>query len=136
MVIGTATAVSAMSFAVSVIVVRSRFKGRRALDLLAFLPHSIPGIVLGLAFLWLFLNVDRLTGWSTFGSVLSLVIGFSVMFIAYGTRAMNAAILQIHRDLDEAALAERRYALAHDLSHFPAAADADASWGFGSMSCS
>ncbi len=104
MVVGTATLVTAVSFAVSVIVVRSRFKGRRLLDLLAFLPHSIPGIVLGLAFLWFFLNVDRYTGWSLFGSVLSLVIGFSVMFITYGTRAMNAAILQIHRDLDEAAI--------------------------------
>ena len=104
MVVGTATLVTAISFMVSMIVVRSRFRLRRTLDLIAFLPHSVPGIVLGLAFLWFFLNVDRVTGLASFGSVASLVIGFSVMFITYGTRAMNAAILQIHKDLDEAAM--------------------------------
>ena len=31
------------------------------------------------------------------------IIGFTLLFIAYGTRAMNAAILQIHGDLEEAA---------------------------------
>jgi len=96
--------VTLVSFLVSIIVVRSRFRYRRTLDLLAFLPHSVPGIVLGLAFLWFFLNVDRATGLASFGSVASLIIGFSVMFITYGTRAMNAAILQIHKDLDEAAM--------------------------------
>ena len=38
-----------------------------------------------------------------FGTVTSIIIGFTVLFIAYGTRAMNAAILQIHSDLEEAA---------------------------------
>ena len=33
-----------------------------------------------------------------------MVIAFTVSFVAYGTRTMNAAILQIHRDLEEAAL--------------------------------
>ncbi|MGH7035314.1 MAG: ABC transporter permease [Stellaceae bacterium] len=98
MVVLTATATAVASFLISLVIVRSKFWGRRLVDQLAFMPHAIPGIVAGLAFLWLFL----VTG--LFGTVLSLVIGFTVTFIAYGSRAMNAALLQIHRDLEEAAL--------------------------------
>ncbi len=103
MVFGTATAVTALSFVVSIIVVRSRYWGRRLLDQFAFIPHAIPGIVMGLAFFWVFLKFDQWAGTTIFGSVTSLVIGFTVIFLAYGTRAMNAAILQIHKDLEEAA---------------------------------
>jgi iron(III) transport system permease protein len=103
MVIGTATAVTILSFVVSMVVVRSRFWGRSVLDQIAFLPHAVPGIVLGLAFFWVFLKVDQWTGLTLFGTVGSIVVGFTVLFLAYGTRAMNAALLQIHGDLQEAA---------------------------------
>jgi iron(III) transport system permease protein len=76
--------------------VRSKFWGCRALDMLAFIPHTIPGIVAGLAFLWLFLILG------IYGSYWTVAVGFTVAFIAYGTRTMNAAILQIHKDLEEA----------------------------------
>lgn len=103
MVVGTATAVTVVSFFISMIVVRSQYTRRRLLDQLAFMPHAIPGIVMGLAFLWIFLKFDQWTGLTSFGTLASIVIGFTVLFMAYGTRAMNAAILQIHKDLEEAA---------------------------------
>ena len=103
MVGGTATAVTVVSFFVSMIVVRSKYWGRRLLDQFAFIPHAIPSIVMGLAFFWLFLTVDQYLPFNVFGTVASLIIGFTVLFIAYGTRAMNAAILQIHQDLEDAA---------------------------------
>jgi len=93
----TATAVCLFSFLISLVIVRSKFWGRRLLDFLAFIPHTIPGIVAALAFLWLFLILGL------YGSVWTVIVVFTVLFIAYGTRAMNAAILQIHRDLEEAA---------------------------------
>ena len=46
----------ASSFLVSLVMVRSKFWGRRILDQMAFMPHAIPGIVMGLAFLWVFLQ--------------------------------------------------------------------------------
>jgi iron(III) transport system permease protein len=97
MVAGAATATTLLSFLIAVVVVRTRFWGRRILDQLAFIPHTIPGIVAGLAFLWLFL-VSGL-----FGTILSIIIGFTVLMISYGTRTMNAALLQVHKDLEEAA---------------------------------
>lgn len=107
MVFTTATLVAALSFAVSYVVVRSHFSGRRLLDQFAFLPHAIPGVVLGLAFLWALLEFDQITGTRVFGSIWSLVIALTVSFLAYGTRTMNAAILQIHKDLEEAALVSK-----------------------------
>jgi iron(III) transport system permease protein len=95
----TATAVCALSFLISLTIVRSKFWGRRVIDFLAFIPHTIPSIVAALAFLWLFLILG------VYGSIWTVAAVFTVLFIAYGTRAMNAAILQIHRDLEEAAAA-------------------------------
>ena len=102
MVAVTSTATVAASVVVSLVVVRSRFWGRKLLDQLVFMPHAIPGIVIGLAALWVFLKVDKL-GFSLFGTVWSVCIVFTIGFMSYGTRAMNAAILQIHKDLEEAA---------------------------------
>jgi iron(III) transport system permease protein len=83
-------------------VVRSKFWGRWLLDQLSFMPHAIPGIVLGLAFLWVFLALGSV-GLDIFGSIWSIAIAFTVSYIAYGTRAMNSAILQIHKELEQAA---------------------------------
>lgn len=102
LVIAASTATVILSFIVSYVIVRTRFWGRRILDQLAFLPHAIPGIVMGLAFLWIFLHVD---GWGLpiHGGLIAMTIAFSIGYMAYGTRSMNAAILQIHKDLEEAA---------------------------------
>lgn len=102
MTVVTATATVVVSLCISMIVVRSRFWGRKLLDQLVFLPHAIPGIVIGLAMLWVFLKVDKL-GFSTFGSMWTVCFVFVIGFMSYGTRAMNAAILQIHKDMEEAA---------------------------------
>jgi iron(III) transport system permease protein len=91
-----------LSFLIALVVVRSKFWGRKVLDQLAFLPHAIPGIVMGLAFLWVFLQAGKI-GIDIHGGVWAMSLAFVVGFMAYGTRSMNAAILQIHKDLEEAA---------------------------------
>ena len=101
MVAVTATVTTFLSFFISMVVIRSRFRGRRLLDQLAFLPHAIPGIVTGLAFVWVFIKLDFVL--PVYGTIWAMVIGFTTSFIAYGTRAMNAALLQIHKELEEAA---------------------------------
>jgi iron(III) transport system permease protein len=100
MVAVTATATVLLSFLVSLVVVRSKFWGRKLLDQLAFMPHAIPGIVMGIAFFWVFLKIDFLP---IYGTVWAISIGFTVSFLSYGTRSMNASLLQIHKELEEAA---------------------------------
>jgi iron(III) transport system permease protein len=100
MVLVTATATVILSLFVSLVVVRSKFWGRKLLDQLAFVPHAIPGIVMGIAFFWVFLKVDFLP---IYGTVWAMAIGFTAGFLSYGTRSMNAALLQVHKELEEAA---------------------------------
>jgi iron(III) transport system permease protein len=102
MVVITSTLTVVVSFFISLVIVRSKFWGRRILDQMAFMPHAIPGIVMGLAFLWVFLQLGKY-GIPLHGGIWAISIAFSVGFMAYGTRSMNAAILQIHKDLEEAA---------------------------------
>lgn len=100
MVLVTATAVSLLSFFVSLVVVRSKFWGRKALDQLAFTPHAIPGIVMGLSFFWVFAKTDWLP---VYGTIWAMCIGFTAQFMPYGTRSYNAGLLQVHKELEEAA---------------------------------
>jgi iron(III) transport system permease protein len=100
MVLITATATAGLSFFVSLVVVRSKFWGRKLLDQLAFIPHASPGIVMGIAFFWVFLKIDFLP---IYGTIWAMSIGFTAGFLSYGTRSMNAALLQVHKDLEEAA---------------------------------
>ncbi len=99
----TATTVTVVSFLISYIIVRTRFAGRYVLDMLSFLPHAIPGIVLGLALFWLFMQIDEWTGLRTFGSIYALVLGFTILFLSYAVRAMSVAMIQVHPDLEDAA---------------------------------
>ncbi|HEY4134644.1 MAG TPA: iron ABC transporter permease [Alphaproteobacteria bacterium] len=102
MVALTSTMTVIFSFVIAVVVVRTKFWGRNILNQLSFMPHAIPGIVMGLAFLWVFLKLDS-WGIPIHGGTIAISIAFTVGFMAYGSRAMNAAILQIHKDLEEAA---------------------------------
>ncbi|MGY9004794.1 MAG: ABC transporter permease [Alphaproteobacteria bacterium] len=103
LVVISSTVTTVFSFLISMVVVRSKFWGRRLLDQLSFMPHAIPGIVMGVAFIWMFLKIDQWTSINIYGTVWSICIGFILSFIAYGTRAMNAALLQLHKELEEAA---------------------------------
>jgi iron(III) transport system permease protein len=96
----TATLTTLLSFFISLAVVRSNMRGKKVLDQLAFIPHAIPGIVMGLAFFWVFFSLDFIP---IYGTVWAISIAFTVSFISYGTRTMNAGILQIHKELEEAA---------------------------------
>jgi iron(III) transport system permease protein len=102
LIVASSTLTVIVSFLIALVVVRSKFWGRKVLDQLAFLPHAIPGIVMGLAFLWVFLQAGKI-GIDIHGGLWAMTIAFVVGFMSYGTRSMNAAILQIHKDLEEAA---------------------------------
>ena len=76
MVVATSTMTVAFSFAISLVIVRSRFWGRKILDQLSFLPHAIPGIVMGLSFFWVFLQADKV-GIPIHGGVWAISLAFT-----------------------------------------------------------
>jgi iron(III) transport system permease protein len=84
-------------------VVRSRMRGKRVLDMLAFLPNSIPSIMIALALVYLFLTVP----WRwipIYGTVWIIALALITRYLAFGSRTMHGAVVQLHRDLEEAAL--------------------------------
>ncbi len=97
----TATITMIISLFVSWIVIRTKLRGRNILDILAFLPQSIPGIVIALAFTMTFLTFP-LNQSGIYGTVWIIVLALVTQWVAFGTRIMNGAIIQIHKELEEA----------------------------------
>jgi iron(III) transport system permease protein len=79
-------------------IVRLKSRMTQLVNILAFVPLGIPGVISGLAFFLLFI------GTPLYGTLALLVLAFLARFVAYGTRLMQAAQVQIHAELEEAAL--------------------------------
>lgn len=97
----TATLTMFLSLIIAWVVIRGRFKGRLFLDGLTFLPHAIPGVVIGIALIFLYLN-PPLSYLPVYGTNWIIILGLSIGYIAFGTRTMNAAVAQLHSELEEA----------------------------------
>jgi iron(III) transport system permease protein len=86
----------------------------RLLDYLALIPRGMPGLVAGLAFLWVFLFVKPLAPLRS--TLFSVWLAYTVVWLAYGLRLVSAALLQVGPELEEAARvagASRRQATRH-----------------------
>lgn len=90
------------SFCISWIVVRSRSRARYALEFGAFLPHTLPDVLfaLGALMLALFVLKDYVP---IYGTVWLIAVVYVIARLAFATRAMNSSLLQIHKELEEAA---------------------------------
>jgi iron(III) transport system permease protein len=73
----------------------------KVLDYLVMLPRGMPGLVAGLAFLWLFLFVKPLAPMRS--TMVSIWLAYSVVWLAYGLRLISGALLQVGPELEEAA---------------------------------
>jgi iron(III) transport system permease protein len=74
-------------------VIRTRIRGRKVLDAIAFLPFSIPGLVMGLAILWLY------------GTLGIIGVAFVACYLPVALRATHASLAQIDAELEEASKA-------------------------------
>lgn len=99
--LGSATLVMLLTSFASWILVRSRARGRWLLDLLTTLPLLFPGIVMGLAILRFYLLVPV----PVYGTLWILLIAFITRYIPYGIRYTHSGLLQLHKELEEAAYA-------------------------------
>lgn len=91
-----------LAFSISWLIVRSRSRLRYALEFGAFLPHALPEVILAVGALLLALFV--LQGIvPLYGSVWLIAIVYVISRLAFATRALNSSLLQIHKELEEAA---------------------------------
>ena len=93
----------AVSLAVLIayIVQRTRSKLRWFLEGATWLPWGLPGIVLALGMLWAYLSVPVLRG--LFATIWIVTLGLIVVSAPIAVRLANAAIAQVHQQLEEAA---------------------------------
>ena len=97
--IGSATIIMLMTSVIAWITVRSRLPGRWLLDHLASLPLIFPGVVMGVALIWVYVTLPI----PIYGTIWILLIAYVTRYLPYGLRTTSAALLQIHRELEEAA---------------------------------
>jgi iron(III) transport system permease protein len=95
---GAATATMAITLVAGWLAARRR-PGAWALDQLATMPLVFPGIVLGVAVMQLFLRSPI----PIYGTIWIIMWAFVIRYLPYGMRYSYAGMLQVHRELEEAA---------------------------------
>lgn len=86
---------------VAYIVVRTRFAARSALDFLSWLPFALPGIILGLGFLALFLEVPLLR--PLYGTTTLLILVLTLAGMTTGIQIIKVNLVQLGSELEEVA---------------------------------
>jgi iron(III) transport system permease protein len=126
-VIGGALSIACYA-AIGLTMHRKRDGVTRTLDYLVMIPRAVPGLLIGLAFLWVFLFLPRWLGGALDGGVLAFLPGadwlrenvvgaarslrstlfsvwlaYTVVWVAYGLRLISSSLMQVGPELEEAA---------------------------------
>jgi iron(III) transport system permease protein len=99
MVFIVSTSTMLLSGLISWFSIRSKLRLAGWLDTLAFAPLAIPNIVIAISVLFLYIRTPL------FGTIWTIIIAQVTAYLAFGTRTMNSALIQIHPELENAATA-------------------------------
>jgi iron(III) transport system permease protein len=92
------------SFMISWVVVRTRARSRKTIDMLAMLPHAIPSLAFAFALAMIAILASRWLPWLPLSGTLGIImVAHLINRVPYGTRVMNSALGQVHRELEEIA---------------------------------
>lgn len=94
-----ATATMTLGGIVAYVTTRTRWRGRRLIDALAWLPWMMPGMVLGIGFLWGFATLPH--GIPIYGTLLALLFAYIALGTPVAVRVTSAAYQQIATDIEE-----------------------------------
>ena len=85
---------------IAYVIVKTRYRGRWLLDFLSWLPWSIPGILLGVALLWTFLQTKIFL--PIYGTIYLLMVAMVIKSMPFGTQMIKSVLMQLGNDLEEA----------------------------------
>jgi iron(III) transport system permease protein len=94
-----ATLTMVLGTLVAYVTVRTRWRGRRLVDALAWLPWMTPGIVLGLGFLWAFAMLPGPI--PIYGTIWALLLAYISLGTPVAVRIMATSFTQLSWDLEE-----------------------------------
>ena len=99
LMLSTATISMVLASIISWYSIRRQTRWTRWLDAMAFTPMAVPGIVMGVAVLLVYIHTPL------YGTIWIIVLAQVTVSLPFGTRTMNGALVQIHKDLENAAAA-------------------------------
>jgi iron(III) transport system permease protein len=94
-----ATATMLLGAMVAYVLVRTRVRVRRALEILAWLPWMMPGMVLGVGFLWAYALMPGPL--QLYGTLWALLVAYVALGTPLAVRTMSGAFSQLAHDLEE-----------------------------------
>ncbi len=90
-----------LSFGVAYVVTKTSFALRKTLDLISWVPWTVPGLVLSLGMLWAHIRLAY--PFEIYGTLWILLIAFITNGIPLGVRLANGGLAQISDELEESA---------------------------------
>ncbi|HEY0582094.1 MAG TPA: iron ABC transporter permease [Chloroflexota bacterium] len=101
---GSAAVLSVVIYSlIAYLSVKTRIGARGVLDFLTWLPTAIPGVVISLGFLWMFLQTPFFR--PLYNSMFILVLAILIGSLTVGVQVIKAALLQLGNELEEASSA-------------------------------
>jgi iron(III) transport system permease protein len=87
-----------LSVFVAYVIVKVKSRASGLLESLSYLSFSFPGIVIGVGFMWFFVQTPL------YATIWALLLGYIATYLPYGIRPMSSAFIQIHSHLEESSL--------------------------------
>ncbi len=91
------------TFAAFVLVRYRRFLGRTIFSGMVNAPLVMPEVVIGLSLLLLMVGAQNIFGWPERG-VLTIILGHTLLGMAYGMVVVQSRLLEVNRSIEEAAM--------------------------------
>jgi len=87
-----------LSIFVAYVIVKIRTRASGLLETLSFLSFSFPGIVIGIGFMWFFVQTPL------YATLTALLLAYIAAYLPYGIRPLASAFVQVHSHLEESSL--------------------------------
>jgi len=84
-----------LSIFVAYVIVKVKTRAAGMLESLSYLSFSFPGIVVGVGFMWFFVQTPL------YATIWALLLGYVATYLPYGIRPLSSAFVQIHAHLEE-----------------------------------
>jgi iron(III) transport system permease protein len=84
-----------LSLFVAYVIVKIRTRASALLETLSFLSFSFPGIVIGIGFMWFFVQTPL------YATLTALLLAYIAAYLPYGVRPLASAFVQVHSHLEE-----------------------------------
>ena len=97
--IGGAALAVLISAIIAWVVVRTKAFGKDMLDAIATLPVAVPGLILGVAYMWAWIRSPI----PIYGTIWILMVAYVSRFIPYSLRSVESTLRQIDKGLEESA---------------------------------